>query len=390
MVLPLPGSLWHWGGLPPGFGIFPPERLMAAAPFSLPYFIFGCSVAVAILAFLIRPTLFGFRPGKPGAPVAGAAKPWWFYAGFTGAAAWLWVMYFGPPALATWSFVPTWWFFIFGLDGWSYARNGGRSLMTERAKEFWVLTALSVPGWLLFDYLSFFVPGHWSYPFQSLQTRWVSVLWFLATYTTIWPAIAEWYTILESFPALKAHWSDGPKLAPSRRTQWQVLALGAVCCALYGTEPDALFFMLWVGPLLVLSSVLTLQGAWTPFRPITQGNWSPMILVALAALATYLLGEHWNWGSEYFRGHQPANPNYWVYEIPYLNAGHLFSEMPVLGYFGYLPFGVFCWVWWALCVRLFDLGWSADFSVPMPRNVPTVEIEPEEGVSLEPRAVRLG
>ncbi|WP_437665287.1 hypothetical protein [Sorangium sp. So ce1182] len=24
----------------------------------------------------------------------------------------------------------------------------------------------------------------------------------------------------------------------------------------------------------------------------------------------------------------------------------LVYEMPLLGYFGYLPFGILCWVWW--------------------------------------------
>jgi len=31
----------------------------------------------------------------------------------------------------------------------------------------------------------------------------------------------------------------------------------------------------------------------------------------------------------------------WVYDIPYVDALRLF-EMPILGYAGYLPFGVLC------------------------------------------------
>jgi hypothetical protein len=38
-----------------------------------------------------------------------------------------------------------------------------------------------------------------------------------------------------------------------------------------------------------------------------------------------------------------TNPNYWRYDIPYVNVIHIFSEMPLLGYFGYIPFGVLVW-----------------------------------------------
>jgi hypothetical protein len=38
-----------------------------------------------------------------------------------------------------------------------------------------------------------------------------------------------------------------------------------------------------------------------------------------------------------------TNPNYWQYNIPYVNVIHIFSEMPLLGYFGYIPFGVLVW-----------------------------------------------
>ena len=39
------------------------------------------------------------------------------------------------------------------------------------------------------------------------------------------------------------------------------------------------------------------------------------------------------------------NPAFWVYSIPYVNVHHLF-EMPLLGYLGYLPFGVYCYATW--------------------------------------------
>jgi hypothetical protein len=51
-----------------------------------------------------------------------------------------------------------------------------------------------------------------------------------------------------------------------------------------------------------------------------------------------------------------------------VNVIHLFSEMPLLGYFGYLPFGMLCWVWWLVCVHLFDL--KPDLQVRPPAPAP--------------------
>jgi len=52
---------------------------------------------------------------------------------------------------------------------------------------------------------------------------------------------------------------------------------------------------------------------------------------ALAALICGLLWELWNFGSL----------AKWHYSIPYVQRYYLF-EMPLLGYAGYLPFGIAC------------------------------------------------
>jgi hypothetical protein len=48
-----------------------------------------------------------------------------------------------------------------------------------------------------------------------------------------------------------------------------------------------------------------------------------------------------------------TNPNYWVYDIPYVNVIHIFSEMPLLGYMGYMPFGVLALVMWIWAGNVF-------------------------------------
>jgi hypothetical protein len=92
------------------------------------------------------------------------------------------------------------------------------------------------------------------------------------------------------------------------------------------------------------------------------------VLVALAGLASGFFWEFWNYGSNAFVPNR--NPHFWIYDIPYLNVIHVFSEMPLLGYIGYLPFGVQCWVWWLLVARVLNFDPAFD-----PRGAPNTASE---------------
>jgi hypothetical protein len=67
------------------------------------------------------------------------------------------------------------------------------------------------------------------------------------------------------------------------------------------------------------------------FAPLARGDGRPVLLPALAALVCGFFWELWNWGSA----------AQWHYSVPYVQGLSIF-EMPLLGYAGYLPFGVAC------------------------------------------------
>lgn len=92
-----------------------------------------------------------------------------------------------------------------------------------------------------------------------------------------------------------------------------------------------------------------------------NGDWSKVILVGLATVFNGFFWEFWNFGSEWFHDDAPTNPNYWKYSVPYLDKFHIFSEMPVLGYFGYLFFGLNCWIIWLIAAYVFKF--DADIEV---------------------------
>jgi hypothetical protein len=89
--------------------------------------------------------------------------------------------------------------------------------------------------------------------------------------------------------------------------------------------------MLWLAPLLVLAALPQLVVGESMLAPLARGDWRPLLLPALAALLCGLFWELWNWGSA----------AQWHYQVPYVQHFHVF-EMPLLGYAGYLPFGLEC------------------------------------------------
>ncbi|MFZ5465749.1 MAG: mechanosensitive ion channel protein MscS, partial [Pseudomonadota bacterium] len=299
--------------------------------------------------------LFGFKGAAPAPQPTPARLPFWFWIGTVMTGFFWWLMWarvtlFGE--LVYYAFTPLWWGFILTLDGIVYRRSGGYSLLASRPATFLISVAVSVVGWFFFEYFDYFALGNWYYPNSTLTEliHTTVVILFLVAYTTVWPAIFEWYTLLNTFPKFVARYANGPRLdLPGNLLTWGGLALvtGMVFF------PYPLFWAMWVGVLAVFAGVLIRLGIPTPFSAMAQGNWSPMVLMALSALFNGFFWEVWNWGSAH--PELPVtNPNYWVYDVPYVNVIHIFAEMPLLGYFGYLPFGLLAWVMFIWAGRVFN------------------------------------
>ncbi len=95
--------------------------------------------------------------------------------------------------------------------------------------------------------------------------------------------------------------------------------------------PEELFSLLWLAPLLILTTLQHLAGQPTLFTAMTDGDCRPAVSAALAALLCGFFWEMWNYYSL----------AKWTYNIPFVSRFRIF-EMPILGYMGYLPFGLLC------------------------------------------------
>ena len=95
------------------------------------------------------------------------AFPIWFWAGlivWAGSLIFLIGHFSGPKWFLNWAYVPLYWGFTFVLDGIVYKRTGGKSMFNNDPQELVAIGVASVAGWLIFEYLNFFVLEYWYYP----------------------------------------------------------------------------------------------------------------------------------------------------------------------------------------------------------------------------------
>ncbi len=352
-IAPFLGSLIKWGGLPPDFGIFPAQQGLPKADFSLGWFLMFAVDGLIFMAILAFPRIFGFKQAAATARTvsakAGSARfPLWFWLG--GAimiASWMamWGQFdwLGPVVYGV--FTPLWWGAILTLDGLVYRRTNGSSLLATRPRTVLAVSLASTVGWFFYEYLNYFALRNWYYPVTDVFSKTGYWIAFALAYTTITTVIFEWYLLLNSFDAIARRFRNGWAFRLSRTAQSGVMGLGILLMAACALLPNQFFFAIWAGPIMIQASALSLGGAWTPFTPIAKGNWGPVLLMAVASLLTGIWWEFWNnWSA-------PSNPHFWQYDVPFVNVLHVF-EMPLLGYLGYLPFGVGVWVWWLTMARL--------------------------------------
>ncbi len=377
LVLPLIGSFIKWGGFPPGYGFFPARKAHPDIPFDQNYFIFACFVAFLILIFLLFPRLFGFKKVKPEKPTKKNIFPVWFFPSLVVLAVswffmWAPIKIFEP--ISHYTFVPLWWSFILVLDGFVYKRNNGISLISSKPNTVKLLAVVSCVSWFVFEYLNYFVVGNWYYPNYEILTNFGNISWQLVSYTTVLPAIFQWYLLLKTFPVMKSRYSSGPKIKVSKPVMIIALIIGLSSSFFMGLFPFFLFWVLWVSLIPALLPTMSILGYWSPFISISEkGDWTPILLIAIATFLNGFFWEFWNFGSEFFRDGVATNPNYWKYSVPFLDKVHIFSEMPILGYFGYLFFGNVCWILWLVVAYIF--GFDPSINLPDVVESKTKKIE---------------
>jgi hypothetical protein len=243
--------------------------------------------------------------------------------------AWTRFPWFAPFQLFIFS--PLWLAYILVINGLTLRRRG-RCMLTHQPRFFWLLFPLSAAFWWFFEYLNRFVQN-WHYVGIGALTPAQYFLFATLPFATVLPAVLGTHDLLATFPRLSAGLEQFTPIAPRRPRLMAALALSAaaVGLALVGVWPSQLFPLLWVAPLIIITALQVLAGRPTLFAPLAHGDWRRIWRLALAALICGFFWEMWNYGSL----------AKWIYTVPFVQRFQIF-EMPLIGYAGYLPFGLEC------------------------------------------------
>ncbi len=351
MALP-PLGVWLSGRPVTEYMEFPPlTRYVEHAGFSTPLFAALAAVIAAVVSpfvfKVVRANLGGrVRSGSDGCGRGGKAGWMLLSAGIAISAA-AWVVAWGRFAVFAdfqpYTFTPLWIGYILAVNGIAQIRSG-RCVMLSTPGVFAGLFAASAVFWWFFEYLNRFVQN-WYYVGIDDFGPWEYFLYATLPFSTVLPAVLGTYEALMTFPRLGAGLDDSVRIRVPRSRLAAVLALAvsAAGLALIGVLPDYLFPLLWVSPLGILVASRSLRGERTVLSDVVSGNWRRVALLALSGLVCGFFWELWNY-------HSLAK---WVYAVPFVGDFKIF-EMPVLGYAGYLPFGLEC----AVVAEMYT-GWRA-------------------------------
>ena len=313
---------------------FPP-RTPTAPPssFSMPVFIALGILIIACLAPLVYRVL-RFQGPAGGRVSRHRALPWW---GLGGAVvvivSWLlaWTRFEWFSELQAYTFTPLWLGYVLLVNGLTFRRTG-RCMVRDQPGYFLLLFPLSSVFWWFFEFLNRFVQN-WHYVGGAELGPWQYFWQATLPFSTVLPAVLGTRDYLSSFPSLGAGLAQAwPVRSRAPRAVAGVTLLGSACVlGCIGIWPHWLYPFLWVAPLSVLTSLQALTGQRTIFAELSRGDWRKLWYAALAALVCGFLWELWN--------HRSLA--HWEYSVAYVHRFEIF-EMPLLGYAGYLPFGLQC------------------------------------------------
>lgn len=235
---------------------------------------------------------------------------------------------------APYVFFPLWFGFILALDGLNVARSG-TSPLRRSVPRFAAMFVISALLWWAFEGLN--VPvQNWHYRMDHVYPPLEYIAWTTLDFSTVLPAVMEIAELLASVALLRPRLAPGdvgPRL--SNRNAALLIGSGVVAFALPFIAPHYAFGLVWLCLIFLLDPINNLARCKSAFGHLLAGDWRFIVTLPLATLVCGFFWEMWN--SHMLPG--------WYYTVPFLNADpkllplRLF-EMPVLGYLGYLPFGI--------------------------------------------------
>lgn len=233
--------------------------------------------------------------------------------------------------ITTWFYSLAWWSYILIADSLVY-RLRGESLMLNHRRKFLAILPLSVLVWTVFEFFNLRL-DNWHYinlP-KEVWRRWPG--YFIA-FATVLPAIFETAELFSAAAYGERLCLKGEGLRQNRpRWFWRSLLLGILLLVLTLLLPRYFFPAVWLGFIFLLEPVNYISGGHSLFSEVERGERRHLYSLLAAGLICGLLWEFWNFWAE----------SKWLYSVPLFGWLKIF-EMPLLGFLGFPPFALECYV----------------------------------------------
>lgn len=321
---------------------FHPEKLWNhRCPFSWP-----CFVGLAIFTFFcLRPLVArclkaAFHPAPRTSHQAPSTFPWWGWLGVAVLAAgwilsWNWHFHWFTPLSerlqVQLSYAPQWAGFILIVNALCVKRSG-HSPMTDHPWAYAATFPASSLFWWFFEYLNRYV---WNWYYLGIGKLGAAEYTLYATicFASVLPGVCSVAAFLHTFrPFADEHYANMGRVNLRGGRAVCVLAfVAALGLAGIVYFPQYAYPLLWLSPLMVFLLVQVALKEPCALDCLAVGNWAVVFRFALAALICGLCWETWNY-------YALAK---WVYAVPYVHRFQIW-EMPLIGFGGYLPFGLEC------------------------------------------------
>jgi hypothetical protein len=228
---------------------------------------------------------------------------------------------------STWLYFFAWWPLLLFLDG-LLSRLTGKSRLWEEPLDFLRMLFFSVTVWLVFEVFNLWLLN-WRY--AGIEPRlWLRWPGYALSFATVLPGVLLTAEVLAALGV-------GADLRGEKRRldNWQpvFLLMGVAFLILPFLAPHYAFPLIWFAFIFLLDPLLDLLTGDSLTRRFLAGERQRYLCLLLAGLGCGIWWEMWNYPSA----------AKWVYTLPVLNFGKIF-EMPVLGFLGFLPFALECWV----------------------------------------------
>ena len=248
----------------------------------------------------------------------------------------------------SWFYSFAWWSYILIADN-LLLKLKGQSLFTTRRGELARMLPLSVFVWLVFEAYNLVI-RNWGYSGVP-QQAWVRWPGYALAFATVLPGIFITSDLIQCLfgdkgaPAASAAESLTASSASLPSRVLFAAGLGLSLAPL--VWPRFFFPAVWVGPIFLLDPLLEKAGIRSLSLAIASGDRTRVLSLLAGGFACGGLWEFWNyWAAAR-----------WVYSVPFFQSWKIF-EMPLLGFLGFPPFALECWILYHL-LRSAPLRWTS-------------------------------